>query len=162
MLLVLIMPFICQVILGEKPSSISEIYNTVCIPLYVAMLTYAGSIFIRDSQDSEKRKYNVWFGISLIIVGLTQHTHVLLKYPHFLFAGLFYIGHAIVIPWCSITSERCWKILLSLFGIVFPIVLGILTNKGIISTSITLFDGENIANISITSHYYLEMTNKTT
>jgi len=161
MILVLIMPFICWLILGYKPSSISDIYNSNCIPLFVAMLTYAGSVFIRDSQDITSRKYNLIFGVSLIMIGITQHTHVWIKYPHFFFASVFYLGHAIVIPWLSIPSERWWKLLISVFGIIAPITLGVLTNRGVINSQINLFDGENISNLFITSHYYLEMTNKT-
>lgn len=164
MLLVVAMPYLCSIILGYCPTSISALYDTICVGLFVAMLSVAGVLFINQSKLDRTRPYNLYFGLALILVPLFPHKSNytvldihLLSILHFVFAGFFYLGHAFVILRFSAARELFWKIPLVIFGILLPISTGVLAPH-----MLSLFWAENIANKAIMGHYWLEINDKTT
>ena len=132
--------------------SISDYAYSDNINLYSAVLFHPAFMFYTDGMLNKKRWYNVIFGASLFVVGITPY----LDFPwlHYIGAGLFFIGSASAfLIWKS--KKQIWANIIFALLIIFPISFYYLGWFGL-----TLFLAELIAIAVRITHHLLEVKNK--
>jgi len=115
--------------------------------VYVFLLTMASLMFIFNGTINGKKWYNIILGICLAVVALFPHVEY--RILHFTFAGIFFLGSAIVISYYT-SKKQFWIAC----GIAVIIVLSLVAHFWFHWFS--LFVAEWIALGIISVHYILE------
>ena len=127
--------------------SISEYADMSNNQVYVFLLSIAAMMFVVNGTINNKKWYNIVLGISLMGVALFHWEDF--KWTHIIFAGIFFLGSAIVISYY--TSKKQYWIACT---IAIVIVLSLLAHFWL--HWISLFTAEWIALGIIGIQYLLE------
>lgn len=108
--LLLLHPLILMAVNREIRSSISNYAYADFSPLFVVLITVAGTLFITNGTIHREKWYNIVLGCSLVGIALTPH----LDFPvlHYTFAGLFFLGSVATMIIFSSAAQREIKIVL--------------------------------------------------
>ncbi len=120
---------------------------------------YFGSSEYKGLKEKGKNKwYNIILGVSLLLVILLPHEEY--KYPHYIAAGIFFLGSSLAIALDCRKKDRKWNLffaILSIASLVFYFV-NWLFNLGIHWYTLLVAEWISLAVISI--HYYLDSREK--
>lgn len=109
--LLMFTPFILKMMDGYYRTSISDYAYSEYSFVFVGLLAKAGMLFIFNYVLNEKHWYNLILGISIIGVAFTPYLDYPL--PHYIFAGVFYVGSVLAISLSSNQFLSTWKYLIS-------------------------------------------------
>lgn len=131
---------------GPVRNSISAYYDMTEAQFFYVPLTMAAMLFIVNGVVKDKQRYNTILGVALMAVVLFNHDD--LPIPHFIGAGIFFLGNAYVILKYSSKEELWFK------KFLVAIIVVALASWGL--KWITLFWAEWVSLGIIAIHYILE------
>lgn len=120
-------------------------YHDVCKPwAFYVPLTVGAMLFLVNGLVRNEHSYNTWLGVALGTVVLFDHDGCT-AWPHYLGAGVFFLGNFYVMLFCS-THKSTRVTILALTGAVGAVVLWPLTS---------LFWAEWVSLAIVAIHYFL-------
>jgi hypothetical membrane protein len=118
------------------------------------LFIFNGAVYFRREEKFELKSQGKWYNVvlGLALLGVISLPHEEFEFPHYLFAGIFFLGNVFVIAFLHNKKQRVFRAILAILTILslaFHFIFG----------WISLFWGEWLSLAVIGIHFILEARN---